>query len=467
MALYESTEKTSGEPKFRVVLVAPTYNNATTLLGVLDRIVAIGLPLIVVNDGATDETAHLLESWVKKRHDNDVCVITHAQNQGKAAAMRTGFAHAQKKGFTHAVTIDTDGQLEPKEIPQLIEAAKACPTALVLGRRSERTPGLPKSSLTGWHTSGLGLWLETGMIFRDSQCGLRAYPLVLFDVVHCRVGRFGFEAEIIARAVWAGFPIVETPVSCQYPTKTEDRVTHMRPWRDGCKGVLMHWALAIRRLIPWPTPKLTTSSVITSNMNKSTMITPAVTAPRKSLVCGVASRETVMPQLASHSDDAEDFRVIEQPNNAMLWRRWLDPLGIVRQIRSSRMEQWIAGAAVGHGAFMACMPLGLWAFVVVIFGSKRLHHNLWAALFGACLTLPPIGPFLAKLAITIAYLPTHFAMPDFTGAMPGVDSIAVVLRAFPIAWPIGGIIIGFACHWLAIFAVVRSFRNLTCRNDIA
>lgn len=416
MAPTQRTEKSDDEPRFRPVVVAPTYNNASTLLSVLDRIVAIGVPLIIVNDGSTDETASLLKAWAERSHGLEVHVLTHPRNRGKAAAMRTGFAHARRSGSTHAVTMDTDGQLEPEEIPSLLDAAAGAPTALVLGRRSEQTAGLPRSNLIGWYTSGLGLWAETGVIVRDSQCGLRVYPLRLFDDVRCWAGRFGFEAEIIARAVWAGCPIVEVPVTCRYPSGSE-RVSHIKPFRDGTKGFFLHWALAVRRLIPWPTTK---------SRNVETSPSPNFDVP--------TSRR---------------FDVFD----------WASPLALLRQVRSSRLEQLIASAAFAHGVFMACLPLGWWAFVAAAYGSRRLHHNLVAAMTGALLTIPPVGPALAKVSITLGHLLTHFARPDFTEAMPGVDSLGQVLRAFPVSWCVGGLLLGTSLHAATIGVVFWALRR--------
>ncbi len=216
----------SDKRAFRPVVIAPTYNNAASVIGVLDRIERIGTPMIVVDDGATDETPALLAEWARQPHEVPVQVVTHPENRGKAAALRTGFVRAKRLDFTHAVTMDTDGQLEPEEIPTLLAAAAAMPDAFVLGRREEDTPGLPRSNLVGRYTSGLGLWGEIGVVVHDSPCGLRVYPLRLFDVVPCWAGRFGFEAEIIARAVWAGCPLVDVPVSCRYPTH-EECVSHL------------------------------------------------------------------------------------------------------------------------------------------------------------------------------------------------------------------------------------------------
>jgi uncharacterized protein (DUF2062 family) len=409
---------------FRPVVIAPTYNNASTLLGVLARIQKVGVPLIVVNDGATDDTASVLAAWSADIDPLVAQVVTLPENRGKAAAMRIGFAHARQHGFTHAVTMDTDGQLSPEEIPAMLDAARASPDAMVLGTRSVHTPGLPKSNLTGWYTSSLGLWLEIGVVIRDSQCGLRVYPLKLFDVIHCRTGRFGFEAEIIARAVWAGCPVVDVPVTCHYPPR-EDRVSHFKPFRDGAKGFFMHWALAIRRLIPWGYARLP--------KHESATHSPSGTA-------------------ATSSKGARPASGWES------WTQWASPLALWRQVRSSRLEQLNAGAAVGHGAFMACMPLGIWIIAVVIYGSKRLHHNLFAAMLGAAIAIPPIGTWIVKAAICIGHVLTHLSFPDFSEATPGVDAFSTVFMAFPISWLVGGVILGTVLHWVAIVVVFSALR---------
>src|SRR3712207_5911580 len=98
---------------FRPVVIAPTYNNAGTLVSVLRRVETVGLPLIVVNDGSTDGAAERLREWEFGPHAGEVRVLTHSRNRGKADALRRGFAAAAAAGRTHAVTIDTDGQLDP------------------------------------------------------------------------------------------------------------------------------------------------------------------------------------------------------------------------------------------------------------------------------------------------------------------------------------------------------------------
>src|SRR5688572_26002721 len=118
---------------FNPVVVAPTYNNADTLAGVLGRLDAQGFPIIVVNDGSTDGTADVIADWLKQPRGHAAHADAHPRNRGKAAALKTGFALARRLGYTHALSIDTDGQLAPEQVPQMFALAGRNPDALVLG----------------------------------------------------------------------------------------------------------------------------------------------------------------------------------------------------------------------------------------------------------------------------------------------------------------------------------------------
>jgi len=222
------------------VVVAPTYNNARTLPDLLMRLESIGVPVIVVNDGSTDETPRILADWMHDAPDNTL--VSHRSNQGKGAALRSGFAQAEHAGFTHAVTIDTDGQHDPEEIPTLLTAALKSPAALILGCRSTSIHEYPASSLMGGRLSNLAIWLESGRRPSDSQSGFRVYPLELVRNAACFSNRYGFETEIITRGCWAGCEFKEVPVTSRYlPPAT--RVSHFRPFRDTLDHILMHLRL--------------------------------------------------------------------------------------------------------------------------------------------------------------------------------------------------------------------------------
>jgi hypothetical protein len=232
----------SDDGVFRPAVVAPTFNNGQTVGGIQERLNALGLHVFAVNDGSTDQTAHVLEQWA--RGDPARRVLTHEGNRGKAAALHTGFRSAAAEGFTHAVTIDTDGQLEPEDIPTLLAAAQRRPDCLVIGRRDASAADYPLGSRVGRRLSNLMIFLESGLKVADSQCGLRVYPLALVRAVACRAGHFGFETEIITQAGWAGYGVISRTVACTYAPRPE-RISHFKPWLDTPRAVRMHARLLV------------------------------------------------------------------------------------------------------------------------------------------------------------------------------------------------------------------------------
>src|SRR5207248_10145020 len=130
-----------------------------------------GIAVVVVEDGSSDGTGGILDAW--EREGVKRWVVRHPVNRGKAAALATGFGRARELGFSHAITIDTDGQLRPEEIPSLVEAARKSPRALVVGCRDETTADYPKKSRLGRRVSNLLVKWESGAVVADSQCGCR------------------------------------------------------------------------------------------------------------------------------------------------------------------------------------------------------------------------------------------------------------------------------------------------------
>jgi len=241
-------------PHFAPIVLLPTYHNDRTLGGVVRRARATGLPCLVVDDGCHDNTAFICKDLLAEaRHDGGpaVTVVRHMRNQGKAAALMTGFAEAQKMGFTHAVAVDTDGQHDPEEIPALVEAARANPDALVMGERADAVEGgTPWRSLVGRKLSNGLIWLGGGLTVRDSQTGFRVYPVAMAQTLRCRAERFGFETEILVRLGRAGGRVVRLPITSRYLPQGE-RVSHFRPWRDSWRWCRLHLNLTGEKLAFW------------------------------------------------------------------------------------------------------------------------------------------------------------------------------------------------------------------------
>ncbi|MCD8072652.1 MAG: glycosyltransferase family 2 protein, partial [Alistipes sp.] len=111
-------------------VVIPTYNNSSTLRGVVEGVSCHARDIIVVDDGSTDGTRQLLAAM------EGITVLTHERNKGKGEALKTGLRHAASLGFDYAVTIDSDGQHFPEDILRLLDAVEGEPGALVIGYRN-------------------------------------------------------------------------------------------------------------------------------------------------------------------------------------------------------------------------------------------------------------------------------------------------------------------------------------------
>lgn len=232
----------------RSVVVAPTYNNALTVLEVLRGIEAQGLPIIVVNDGSTDGTAERLAEWAEAERSVPVRVLTHHRNCGKGTALRSGFDQAAADRYTHAATIDTDRQHRPEDLPKLLGRAEADPRALILGvREADEGGGRPTRNRFGRYWSDLAVRWATGLRLTDSQCGLRVYPLSLLREIVCRSGHYALETEILIRAAWAGWPIEPVTLPDRY-LPPQERVSHFRPCIDSLRWLGLYGSLCAERL---------------------------------------------------------------------------------------------------------------------------------------------------------------------------------------------------------------------------
>ena len=114
----------------RYCVIIPAYNAAKTIGELVKAVKAQGLPVVVVDDGSRDNT-----SAVAAQHG--AVVISHLRNQGKGSALRTGFAHALRAKYEGIITMDSDGQHQPGDIPRFIQAVERQHAGIVVGNRME------------------------------------------------------------------------------------------------------------------------------------------------------------------------------------------------------------------------------------------------------------------------------------------------------------------------------------------
>lgn len=209
-------------PRYCVIL--PTYNNSGTLADVVERTLKVCPDVIVVNDGSTDNTQAILCGL-------DVTVLNHDRNRGKGKALKTGLAYAAQNGFTHAVTIDSDGQHFPEDIPAMIEASLQHPDDIIVGCRNLTTENMPRQNTFANRFSNFWFRLQTARKLEDTQSGFRIYPLDSLHGMGLITSRYEAELELLVFAAWHGVDVQGVPVHVWYAPVGE-RVSHFRPFWD-------------------------------------------------------------------------------------------------------------------------------------------------------------------------------------------------------------------------------------------
>jgi hypothetical protein len=204
--------------KFCVVI--PCFDHPDTVAGVV-RAAQHFCPVLVVDDGSNPPVPP----------ETAATIIRLETNSGKGTALRTGFEHARELGFTHAITMDADGQHFAEDMPKFLAAASSQPDALIVGVRDFFAAGCPTHRRRSNAVSTFWFRAETGVRLGDTQCGFRCYPLALTKDQKARSGRYAFELEFMVRAAWLETPIVAVPVKCTY-APDQIRRSHFRPVKD-------------------------------------------------------------------------------------------------------------------------------------------------------------------------------------------------------------------------------------------
>ena len=155
-----------------ICIIMPTYNNGGTLRDVVERVMKQCAHVIVVNDGCTDNSADILASFGDR-----ITVVDYGGNQGKGYALKQGFRKAKQMGFDYAITIDSDGQHFPEDIPLFREAIALHPGALIVGSRNLKQENMPGKNSFANKFSNFWFRLQTGITLPDTPTGYRLYPL--------------------------------------------------------------------------------------------------------------------------------------------------------------------------------------------------------------------------------------------------------------------------------------------------
>lgn len=225
----------------KICVLIPTYNNEKTLIRVIDGVLEYTENIIVVNDGSTDSTSEILKIYTQ------ITVLNLPENKGKGNGLKIGFRKAKDFGFNYAITIDSDGQHYPDDIPVFVEALlNEKEDILLIGNRNMSQDGIPKKSSFGNRFSNFWFWFETGIRLEDTQSGYRLYPLHKIPKKYF-TPKFEFEIEIIVRAAWRHVPVKNIPIKVLYDPA--ERVSHFRPFKDFTRISILNTILVFIALV--------------------------------------------------------------------------------------------------------------------------------------------------------------------------------------------------------------------------
>jgi glycosyltransferase involved in cell wall biosynthesis len=211
-----------------------------TLKRVIDGVLQYTRNIIIVNDGSTDSTPQILEQYPQ------LVQVHQPVNKGKGIALQTGFKVARDAGYEYAITIDSDGQHFPDDLPTFIDVLEAEGEALLIGSRNMEQEGVPKKSSFGNKFSNFWFWFETGIKLQDTQSGYRLYPLNKIPQKSF-TNKFEYEIEVIVRTAWKGVPVKNIPVQVLYDMS--ERVSHFRPFKDFTRISILNTVLVIISLL--------------------------------------------------------------------------------------------------------------------------------------------------------------------------------------------------------------------------
>jgi len=238
-------------------IIIPVYNHGKALSAVVEKLIPLGLPIIIVDDGSDAETKACLKNIFSS------CAlaveVTLKKNSGKGRAVIEGIKKAHELGISHVLQIDADGQHDSGRAAFFLEESASNPRALIFSRP------LYDESVSAGRKHGRKIANTWAKIVTfspeivETMLGFRVYPV---EPVYrlCRKTymdpRMGFDIEILVRLVWKNVPVIFHPVKVTYPA---DGISHFHMVKDNiriswtftrlCFGMLIRLPVLLFRVI--------------------------------------------------------------------------------------------------------------------------------------------------------------------------------------------------------------------------
>jgi len=228
----------------KVCCVIPAYQESVAIGNVVRATRRYCDTVIVVDDGSTDRTGSIAAA-------NGALVLRHPHNLGKGAALRTGLGKAIQLGCPLTITLDGDGQHDPRSIPRFVQAILDKDADVVVGSRyATLAESMPFARKLSNFMTTKALRVLYGVPVTDSQSGYRAFSRRVLRAIRVRSNGFAAETEMLIDAKRAGFKIAEVPVATSYG----EEKSKIRALRD-----IARWLLTLIRSLFYRPRRLSAS----------------------------------------------------------------------------------------------------------------------------------------------------------------------------------------------------------------
>lgn len=215
--------------KIKPFIIIPVFNEDKVLADVLDEVEKTGYhQYIVIDDGSSDGTFDTARSKTPY-------ALRHGVNRGKGAAIMTGFETAKLLGAEAVVTIDGDGQHNPKDIKKLMAAIQTG-TDVALGTRVMNLKNAPPIRIIANFIGNFFTFLFYGIWVQDSQGGMRAYSKKAYTSINIKNDRYEYDSEIIREISRHSLSYKEIPIDVRYTEYSTNKV-HKQTIKNGFKMV--------------------------------------------------------------------------------------------------------------------------------------------------------------------------------------------------------------------------------------
>ena len=224
----------------KIFIVVPAYNEGTVIEQVLEEIQAAGdYSIIVIDDGSTDDTYRRASSV------DGVVALRMKINRGKGAATKTGIVAALRLGADIVITLDGDGQHDPRDIEQLVKPITEDKIDVVLGTRRKKKGEMPLVKIAANKIGNTVTWLLYGLHVSDSQSGFRAYSRYAANVIDTKADKYEYDSKVIREINNNRLSYVEVPIQVRYTEYSKGKA-QKQGFINGIKTMIrMIWDLIV------------------------------------------------------------------------------------------------------------------------------------------------------------------------------------------------------------------------------